>query len=197
MKRHRTIASILVAPVVLVGLAGLAPTSALAGGPLLSGYGSPGAGSQSIIGATLLNGPRGGGSGGSGSGSSSSSSSSSSSFSSSGAPVYHSQGGPTSSVSGGSQGVAGPAAHVAGGNQGTGKRAGGAGTGPRTPHTGSKPSTSGAGTYTNSAQLGASATAAVSAPWFSGGDLLALVLVAAVLSLMAVATVRLGRTQHD
>jgi hypothetical protein len=41
------------------------PASALAG-PLLSGYGAPGAGNQVILGATLLNGPSNGGSAGGG-----------------------------------------------------------------------------------------------------------------------------------
>jgi hypothetical protein len=34
-------------------------------------------------------------------------------------------------------------------------------------------------------------------PWFSGGDLLALVAVAGALALMAVATMRLAGTNHD
>jgi hypothetical protein len=37
-----------------------APAVSLAGSPLLSGYGGPGAGEQAIVGSTLLNGPRGG-----------------------------------------------------------------------------------------------------------------------------------------
>ena len=69
MKRHRT-------TLCTLALAGdgscvLAPAAAMAGGPLLSGYGGPGGGAQAIIGATLLNGP-GSGSGGGGSGGSSS-----------------------------------------------------------------------------------------------------------------------------
>lgn len=36
------------------------PAPALATSPLLSGYGAPGAGEQTIIGSTLINGPRGG-----------------------------------------------------------------------------------------------------------------------------------------
>ncbi|HXP28462.1 MAG TPA: hypothetical protein VN804_01790, partial [Solirubrobacteraceae bacterium] len=46
-----------------------APQAALAGS-LLSGYGGPGEGSQALIGASLVKGPRGGGGGGSSSGSS-------------------------------------------------------------------------------------------------------------------------------
>ena len=53
-----------VIPIVVLLLASLAaaPASASAG-PLLSGYGGPGQGSQAILGATLLNGPSGGGGG--------------------------------------------------------------------------------------------------------------------------------------
>jgi hypothetical protein len=43
----------------------LAPTTAFAGSPLLSGYGGPGAGEQAVIGSTLIGGSRGGGAGGS------------------------------------------------------------------------------------------------------------------------------------
>jgi hypothetical protein len=42
----------------------------------------------------------------------------------------------------------------------------------------------------------AAASARGEAPWFSGADLLALVLVAGVLTLIAVATVRLAGTQR-
>lgn len=44
----------------------LAPTTAFAGSPLLSGYGGPGAGEQAILGSTLIGGSRGGGASGSG-----------------------------------------------------------------------------------------------------------------------------------
>ncbi len=43
----------------------LAPTTAFAGSPLLSGYGGPGAGEQAILGSTLIAGSRGGGASGS------------------------------------------------------------------------------------------------------------------------------------
>jgi hypothetical protein len=46
-----------------------AVTPAAQAGPLLSGYGGPGTGSQAILGSTLLNGPRGGGGASSGGGS--------------------------------------------------------------------------------------------------------------------------------
>ncbi len=70
MKRQRTIVSH--SPCSRVRPRSL-PAAALAGAPLLSGYGGPGAGAQAILGATLLNGP---GSGSSGSGSSGGSSAS-------------------------------------------------------------------------------------------------------------------------
>ena len=63
MKRQRTIVSTLA---LLAGICAAAPAAALAGPPLLSGYGGPGAGAQTIVGAALVNGPGGGSSGGSG-----------------------------------------------------------------------------------------------------------------------------------
>ncbi len=62
MTRKIWISSVLLsAGVMLV----LAPATALAGSPLLSGYGGPGAGEQAVIGSTLIGGSRGGGAGGS------------------------------------------------------------------------------------------------------------------------------------
>jgi hypothetical protein len=58
MKRHRTIASTVVVTVAVVLCA---PACALAGSPLLSGYGGPGSGQQVLLGGGLI-----GGSGGSG-----------------------------------------------------------------------------------------------------------------------------------
>jgi hypothetical protein len=63
VRRHR----IIISTTVLLALSGAAAPAAL-GDPLLSGYGSPGEGSQALIGAALVNGPRGGGGGGSGGG---------------------------------------------------------------------------------------------------------------------------------
>jgi hypothetical protein len=65
MKTHRKII-----PIVALGLAcgALAPASAPAASPLLSGYGGPGQGTQAILGSALLNGPSGGGGGSTGSG---------------------------------------------------------------------------------------------------------------------------------
>jgi hypothetical protein len=64
---------------VLTGAIGVSvPATALAGSPLLSGYGGPGAGEQAILGSTLLKGPSGGSSSGGSSGSGGSSNSGSS-----------------------------------------------------------------------------------------------------------------------
>ncbi len=67
--RHRTSIGRTLALVALPALAALFPVAASAN-PLLSGYGGPGQGSQTIIGSSLVNPPGGGGSSGaSGSGS--------------------------------------------------------------------------------------------------------------------------------
>jgi hypothetical protein len=63
VRRHR----IIISTTVLLALSGVIAPVAL-GDPLLSGYGSPGEGSQALIGATLVNGPRGGGGSGGGGG---------------------------------------------------------------------------------------------------------------------------------
>jgi hypothetical protein len=65
MKAHRTI--IFIGGLVLA-LAAAMPAAAVASS-LLSGYGGPGQGNQAILGAALVNGPRGGGGSGSSSGS--------------------------------------------------------------------------------------------------------------------------------
>jgi hypothetical protein len=171
MKRRRTISYTLT---LVVGSCALAPAAAMAGGPLLSGYGGPGAGAQTIIGATLLNGPGNGsssGSGGSGSGGSSS-------------PLRSSHSTAPSPGAGGS----GQAAKAGSGGGGAGRvsstRAGSSNAGSTASRTGAYP---------------AAATSA-GASWFSGADLLALLLAAGVLALVAVATVRLAATQathHD
>ena len=173
VKRHRTTLCTLV-----LGVSALLPASALAGGPLLSGYGGPGAGAQAIVGATLLNGP-GGGSGGS-------SSSSGSTGSSAGSPGVGAPSG------GGSQSGAGTASGGGGGA--------GVGPGPRSSHphgSGARVERSRANPTSSRSGVSAAASIGTEASWFSGADLLALVLAAGALALMAVATVRLGRTHND
>jgi hypothetical protein len=186
MRRNR----ITLGALALLALLVIPVPAALAGGPLLSGYGGPGAGAQSIIGGTLLNGPKGGsggGSSGSGSGGSSSSSSSfsssSSSSSSSATNASHVATGRGPAASGSARGRgASPAPRRGGGEVSTGRgasagSAGAYGSRSHTEHT--------------EASMAASVSSAGSS-WFTGGDLLALVLVAGVLALVAVATMRLS-----
>ncbi len=171
MKRHRTILRTLALPMVA---SVLVPAAAAAGGPLLSGYGAPGAGAQAIIGATLLNGP-GGGSGGNSSGGESGGNSA--------------VGSPGVGSASGSQNGAGTTSSGAGSAREAkpGSRSGRARGSSRAGSSGASPISSRAG-----APAGASTGAGTS--WFSGADLLAIVLAAGVLALMALATVRLGRT---
>jgi hypothetical protein len=170
---------------VLVCLAAFAPAGALAGGPLLSGYGPPGAGAQAIIGATLLNGPSGGSGGSSSGGDSAGGSGSSSGGSSSGVPSSTAG---RAAPGGGGSGRAANTTHSA---APAAQRARGGST--------QVPGADGSGAYSRALQGKAYPTAAVSAeaPWFSGADLLALVLAAGALALTAVATVRLAGSQHE
>jgi hypothetical protein len=158
--------------------------AALAGGPLLSGYGGPGAGAQAIIGGTLLNGPRGGSGGGSGgsSGGSSYPGSSSSSSSSSSLPMRASgvaaggRGGQAANGGSGGRGVSSSPRHGGGRDSASG--------GPSTGSTGAA--------SPSHPQASEAASVSAGASWFTGGDLLALALAAGVLALVAVATVRLS-----
>jgi hypothetical protein len=189
MRRNR----ITLGTLALLALFAIPAPAALADGPLLSGYGGPGAGAQAIIGGTLLNGPKGGsgtGSNGSARGSSSSSSSLSSSSS------------PSSSSATTASGVANGGGRAAPGSTGgrgssAAPRQGGGGA-----STGRGASAGSTGAYSSQSHPDASLAASVSAAgwsWFTGGDLLALALVAGVLALIAVATVRLSGmdTRHE
>ena len=178
----------LIVPILLVAHAPVA----LAGGPLLSGYGGPGAGAQTIIGGTLLNGPNGGsggGSGGSAGGSSSSSSSVSSSSSAS-----------SSSATNASR-VATSGGRVASGRSGgravtpSPRHGGGRGS----PGGGESAQSTGARRTRSHVEAAVAASVSAGASWFTGGEELALVLAAGVLALVAVATVRLaaGGADHD
>jgi hypothetical protein len=73
MTRHRTITP-LVGLLLALALCLVAPVAAQAN-PILSGYGGPGLGNQTILGSALLNGPAGGGGGPAGGGSAGSGSS--------------------------------------------------------------------------------------------------------------------------
>jgi hypothetical protein len=175
MRRKGMILATLAVPTIVLAHV---PT-VLANGPLLSGYGGPGAGAQTIIGATLLNGPK-GGAGGSSSANSSSSSSSLVGGSSASSP---------SNSSASSRGVGAVAAGGRRGSEsgnGVARRAGGGGASAGSPSA-----------HSNSSHPRATAASlSAEASWFTGGDLLALVLAAGVLALVAVATVRLAAT-HD
>jgi hypothetical protein len=185
MRRHRIIVAALVP---LAGLGVGVPTAALAGPPLLSGYGGPGAGAQTIVGAALVNGPRGGsGSSGSAGGGSTGGATDATEL----AAGSHATGAASSSAAGTGSAV---------GNR---ERAHGANHGGHTaasPGAGTEHSTRAAGANPNPSHLGASAAVIASdsgTSWFSGGDLLALVLAAGALALVALATVRLTRPEHD
>lgn len=175
MKRHTTIVSTL-ALVAGVGLC--VPASAAAGGPLLSGYGGPGAGSQAILGAALLGGGSGGSSrGGSGGGSEGAPSSVGSHGAAAAGAGSGVGGSSTSGTRGHGHGARSPAATSAGGSA---THPGAAGATPPIP----------------SLRVGPTSNAATPS-WFTGADLLALVLAAGVLVLVGLATVRLGRSQHQ
>jgi hypothetical protein len=182
MKHHRTI----VPPLTLIaGLALALPAGALASGPLLSGYGGPGAGTQTILGAALVNGGSGGSGGGSaGDSSGSSGASSSASQGGVGATASRSRGG------GPSNSATGPRGRVGGthARPGSTMASGGAGTSSRA-----------AGANPNSSQPGLAPAASIEtgSSWFSGADMLALVLAAGALAAVALATVRLTRAGHE
>jgi hypothetical protein len=178
MKRHRTIVSTLA----LAGLSALVPACALAGGPLLSGYGGPGAGAQAILGATLLNGP--GGGAGSGTGSRGGSSDAGGPGASDGATSTTSGSGSAADANPGNgrEPARGPQ-HGKGSTRVAG--AGGASTGA-------------AAAYLSPSRAGTSPAVAQSAgsSWFSGADLALLALTAGALVLTTLLTLRLARTQH-
>jgi hypothetical protein len=172
MKRQRTIVSILT---LLAGLCGGMPVAALASAPLLGGYGGPGAGAQTILGATLVNGATGSSGGGSAGGGATATTATG---------VQSDSAGTTHSATGTTE-RAGVRAHSAGPESTT--RAA-HGTYPRA-----------VGANPNSSHLGSAAavsTSATGSSWFSGADLLALLLATGALALVAAATVRLTRTEH-
>ncbi|HTA98489.1 MAG TPA: hypothetical protein VK730_12715 [Solirubrobacteraceae bacterium] len=162
----------------------LAPTTAFAGSPLLSGYGGPGAGEQAILGSTLVGGGAGGSSGSGGSG---------------GANLYGSAGGSTSNVGGTSSTGSGSArgSGVGAANAGSGSREttskGGALRGPRGGRsTGVGDGAASAYVYSTSQGSVASASPLTG---ISSGDVLLLVGILATLGLVAVFTLRLSRLQ--
>jgi hypothetical protein len=157
-----------------------APPATASSGPLLSGYGGPGQGSQAILGSTLLNGPSGGSPG------SGSSSAGGAATAGSGAAAH-------AGSSGRPRPASGRAARKAHGKQSrssAGVHAGGA-------------SAAGGGAYSASDEAAISRTHAVSSSTLglSGTDLLYLLLALCALALTAVLTRGLvrggrGRSAH-
>jgi hypothetical protein len=156
----------------LVAATALLPASAQASS-VLSGYGGPGQGNQVILGASLLNGPRGGSGGGSGGGSSSSSTLPNLDASTTGT----NEGSPQ-----GSSHAPTRARHPAGGT---------AGSKARTDVNASNRSIGGVGSYT----LAQRAEAAHSGFGLSGAAVVYAVLALAALVLAGVLTRRLARTE--
>jgi hypothetical protein len=165
MKSRRKIISIIAG---LAAAIALLPASAQASS-VLSGYGGPGQGNQVILGAALLNGPRGGAGGGSGGGSSSSSTS----------PNLDASTTRTNSTQSSSHAPSG-ARHP----DGTGAKG-------RTDVKSSNRSVGGVGSYT----LAQRTEAARSGFGLSGADVLYAVLALAGLVLAGVLTRRLARTE--
>jgi hypothetical protein len=160
----------------------LAPTTAFAGSPLLSGYGGPGAGEQAILGSTLVGGSGEGGAGGS----SGSGGSGSVSLSSSAGVSTSSTGGVSSAGAGSARGSGAGAANVGSGSitSKDGTLQGGRSTG-----------VGGAGSaYVYSTSQGSLASASP-LTGMSSGDLLLLIGILATLGLVAVLTLRLSRLQ--
>lgn len=144
-----------------------APVSlALAGNPLLSGYGGPGAGEQAIIGGTFLNGPPGGAPGGV----------------SSGASHGESRGGSGESLSAGAPGSTREWLGTVGSSSSTA----------RSRRAQSGPTAARAFTYPSSLRVASSP----SPLGISSADVLWLILIITVLALTGVLTRRLGRLQR-
>jgi hypothetical protein len=162
----------------------LAPTTAFAGSPLLSGYGGPGAGEQAILGSTLVGGSGGGGAGGS----SGSGGSGSVSLSGSAGVSTSSAGGVSSTGSGSARGSGVGAANAGSGSGGTTSN-GGTSRGGRSTGVGGT-----ASAYVYSTSQGSLASASP-LTGISSGDLLLLVGILATLGLVAVLTLRLSRLQ--
>jgi hypothetical protein len=168
----------------------LAPTTAFAGSPLLSGYGGPGAGEQAVIGSTLIGGSGGGGATG---GSSGSGGSGGANLSGSAGVSTSSTGGasPTGSGSAGGSGVG--AANAGTGSHGTTAKGGATLRAPqRGRSTGAAGGSASAYVYATSQGSVASASALTG---ISGSDVLLLVGILATLGLVAVLTLRLSRLQ--
>jgi len=157
--------------------------AAPASGPLLGGYGGPGAGAQTIVGATLINGPGSGSGGGAGGGTGAGGGASAGSGGSTSSPVSAASSAPP----GGSAARANP--YPSSPSSSSSSVSAGAG-GPRAPRRGG-----GARGDVHGGSAGAVVGLAVQgtgASWLTGADLLVLALAAGVLALVALATLRLA-----
>ena len=166
----------------------LAPTTAFAGSPLLSGYGGPGAGEQAILGSTLIGGSRGGGASGSG-GSGGASLSGSAGASTSGSGGTSSTG--SGSVRGSKVGTAN--AGSSSGARGNASKGGATSRAPR-----SRRATGVVGGSVSAYVYPTSQDSIPSASPLSGissGGVLLLIGILATLALVAVLTLRLSRLQ--
>jgi hypothetical protein len=197
MNRSRRIASVLI----LAGLLCMSVSApVLATGPLLSGYGGPGAGEQAILGATLL-GRRGGGSG-----SGHSTSSQGSNGAASGGYGGSAAGGSTRSTSSSTGGTA--SGESSAGSAGSGSdrsgSSGGSGGSGRTRESAGRGATHGSGAvvsepathayvYPTSLHLASADSSAFS---ISSGAALLMILTVALLALVGVLTVRVSRLQR-
>jgi hypothetical protein len=182
MKHHRR--AIFIPPLFASLVMALPGTAVAAAPPLLSGYGGPGAGAQAILGGALVNGP---GSGGSGSGGLSAASGGSTGAT--GAAGTLAAGTPRSGS--GSTGTAGSASlsPPSTGHPRAGRGAAGS------PRAGERNPSRAAGANPNPPAANSATSLASDSAWFSAGDLLALLLVAAALAAVAFATARLARPQ--
>ncbi len=193
MNRRARIASRLAVASAAGCLALLAPLSAHAGSPLLSGYGGPGAGEQAIIGSTFLGGSHaGGGSGGGSSGSTgpgSSATGSSTTLSGVGASTRAgAQSGSTAARAGS------PGGSISAARRGAGSSQAGGATAAKAGRTGANASV-GAGSSAFAYPSALRSTSASPALGLSGGDLALLAGMILALALIGLFTMRLARLQ--
>jgi hypothetical protein len=158
------------------------PLTAFAGSPLLSGYGGPGAGEQSIVGSTLLNAPHGGGGSGGSPGTGGSAGTSN-------GPGASTSGGTTSNGQGvgltGAAGSAGSSTSTDAGNAGRASRSG--------PSSGTQVNRANAYVYPSSLSSTPADTPALG---ISSGDVFPLIGMIATLALIGAITLRLARLQR-
>jgi hypothetical protein len=162
----------------------MAPLTAYAGGPLLSGYGPPGAGEQAIVGSTLLGGPRGGAGSGGSSGSGSGGGGAVTGSSSVGTGVSAGRTGATPSSASGSVSPRAPrssSAHRSRGSRSKRTRDSQVGRAPAFVYPSVSPSAQGDS----------------SVIWISSGDVFPLIAIVVALALVGVLTLRLSRLQRQ